>query len=85
MGVHLGPAHEAAQALARSEVWPDFMAGLQAVVSNATHAALTATDRVDATGYARGVLDLYQAIESAATGVRVNQLPKLPPRNKGAV
>jgi len=73
MSINLGsPAIDAIGQIRSSEFWPIIMSALEEVTRAKLHAALESSshDRVDATGYARALHDVFIALSAA--GQRVN-------------
>jgi hypothetical protein len=82
MSINIGTkAHTAASRLAGNEDFVDLVAGLGEVAQTFMLGALKSTSelRVDSTAYARGMLDIWEALESARTGTnqRMIKPPKL--------
>lgn len=79
MSLNIGtPAVKAAETLRGNPDWAAIRASLGELTRSRMNAALEAPpeQRVDATGYARALRDLYVAFESATTGVQIQRVAK---------
>lgn len=80
MSINLGTAAiEAIKELRTTSSWGVFLAAFEDVVRSKLHAALDSPveNRVDATGYARGLSDLHSGLSAATQMVNPRQVSKL--------
>lgn len=76
MSINILRAHAAAQKLRANPDFVEFAEGLGEVASSLVHSALQATPemRVDSTSHARGVMDIWRAVEAARLDVNPRQV-----------
>jgi hypothetical protein len=87
MSINLGAAGiSAIRFLRMSEHWPEFAQAFADVASAKAYAALESPPeaRVDATAYARALVDIHVAITAAVQDINARAVPKLPITKRGS-
>lgn len=86
MSINLQRAHIAAGKLREHPDFVEFCDGLGEVAANHIHSALQSVPelRVDSTAHARGIMDVWRAVEAARTALNPRQI-KPPPMLKSPV
>lgn len=80
MSINILRAHVAAQKLRGNPDFTEFCDGLGEVANSILHSALQSEPgmRVDSTAHARGVVDVWKAVEAARLDVNPRQVKPLP-------